>query len=77
MNTEFTNIPTTRLNLASCEDVRREMAKVYREARSLKLAAQEASRLIYILTQILKAHELVFLEKRLIQLENVHLKGLR
>ena len=77
MNTQLIDIPSTRLNLATCEDVRREMAKVYREARSYKLATQEATRLVYILTQILKAHELVFLDKRLLQLENAHRKVLK
>lgn len=66
---------TPRINLATSEDVRREMSKIYRETRGRKIPAQEATRLIYVLTQILKAHELVFIEKRLAQLEYAHLKG--
>ena len=64
-----------RINLASSEDVRREMAKVYRESRSGKLATSEATRLVYILTQILKAHEIYVLEKKLIALELMHSGG--
>lgn len=58
-----------RINLATSEDVRREMAKVYREARLNKLPISDATKLSYILTQILKAHELMVLEGRLDALE--------
>ena len=61
--------PPTKINLASSEDVRREMAKVYREARLNKLPISDATKLSYILTQILKAHELIVLESRLEVLE--------
>ena len=61
--------PTPRINLATSEDVRREMAKVYREARLNKLPISDATKLSYILTQILKAHELMVLESRIDALE--------
>jgi hypothetical protein len=61
--------PPTRINLATSEDVRREMAKVYREARLNKLPISDATKLSYILTQILKAHELMVLESRIELLE--------
>lgn len=64
-----------RINLASSEDVRREMAKVYRESRSGRLATSEATKLVYMLTQILKAHEQYVLEKRLLALELTHSGG--
>lgn len=63
---------TPRINLATSDDVRREMAKVYRESRCGKLATSEATRLVYMLTQILKAHELHVLEKKLSALESTH-----
>jgi len=63
--------PTPRINLATSEDVRREMAKVYREARTGKLPISDATKLSYILTQILKAHELTVLESRIELLEKV------
>jgi len=59
----------SKINLATSEDVRREMAKVYREARLNKLPISDATKLSYILTQILKAHELIVLESRIELLE--------
>jgi hypothetical protein len=66
---EILDSPTPRINLATSEDVRREMAKVYREARLNKLPISDATKLSYILTQILKAHELTVLESRIEHLE--------
>jgi hypothetical protein len=63
--------PTPRLNLSSAEDVRREMGKVYRDARLNAIPSSEATRLVYILSQILKAHELLSIEKRIIDLEQL------
>ena len=61
--------PAPRINLSTPEDVRREMAKVYREARGRTLDTGEASRLIYMLSPIVKAYELGVIEKRLALLE--------
>jgi hypothetical protein len=47
-------IPTPPLKLATIEDCRREMARVYRDARSGATDTQDASRLVYILTSIAK-----------------------
>ena len=47
-------IPTPPLKLATLEDCRREMARVYRDARSGVTDTQDASRLVYILTSIAK-----------------------
>jgi len=66
---EVLDAPTPRLNLSSIEDVRREMAKVYREARSHQIEPSEATKLVFILTQILRAHEQVVLEGRIFNLE--------
>ena len=66
---EVLDAPTPRLNLSSIEDVRREMAKVYREARSHQIEPSEATKLVFILTQILRAHEQVVLEGRIVNLE--------
>jgi len=66
---------TPRINLATSDDVRREMAKVYRESRGGKIATSEATRLVYMLTQILKAHEVHVLEQKLLALELAHLDG--
>jgi hypothetical protein len=66
---EVLDAPTPRLNLSTSEDVRREMAKVYREARSRQIEPSEATKLVFILTQILRAHEQVVLEGRVTELE--------
>ncbi len=69
INTEVELHPSPRINLSTSEDVRREMARVYRETRSLAITTNEAAKLTYILTQILKAHELSCIEQRLFSLE--------
>lgn len=61
--------PTPRLNLSSVDDVRREMARVYRDARGGNLPSSEATRLVYILSQMLKAYELYVLEERVATVE--------
>lgn len=61
--------PTPRINLCTSEDVRREMAKVYREARAMRIPTSDGTKLVFILCQILKAHEIYSIEKRLELLE--------
>jgi hypothetical protein len=58
-----------RINLATSEDVRREMARIYRDARLNRISANDGTKLTYILGQILKAHEIYSIEKRLSDLE--------
>lgn len=60
---------TPRINLASPEYIRQEMARVYREARGKVIDTNEASKLIYMLSQIAKAYELSVIEQRLADLE--------
>jgi len=67
--------PTPRIKLSTSGDVRREMAKVYREARNKEIPTNEATRLTYILTQILRATEVYLLEQRLSALELTHSEG--
>ena len=66
---EFVDTPSPRLNLSTSEDVRREMAKVYRETRSRLIEPSEATKLVFILGQILRAHESFVLETRIAELE--------
>ena len=68
--------PPPRLNLATGEDIKREMARVYRETRNRTIEATDATKLVFILTQILRAHEVACLEKRLAYLEKVSPKCL-
>ena len=67
--------PTPRINLSTSEDIRREMAKVYRETRCNKILPNNGTKLVYILTNILKAYEVTEIEKRLVELEKAQLKG--
>lgn len=62
-------IPTPQLKLATIEDCRREMARVYRDARTATTDTADASRLVYMLTSIAKMIEIGQLEQRITQLE--------
>ena len=63
-----------KIKLNALEDVRREMASVYREARGGRMDTSEAGRLAYILSSIGKLIEATEIEKRLEQLERRLLK---
>ena len=65
---------TPRINLATSEDIRREMAKVYRETRCNKIMPSNGTKLVYMLVKILKAYEVTEIEKRLTDLELVYLE---
>lgn len=62
-------IPTPQLKLATIDDCRREMARVYRDARTGQTETADASRLVYMLTSIAKMIEIGQLEQRLNALE--------
>lgn len=68
---------TPRINLATSEDIRREMSKVYRETRCNKIMPSNGTKLVYMLINILKAYEVTEIEKRLADLELADLKGRR
>ncbi|WP_162785488.1 hypothetical protein [Polynucleobacter necessarius] len=55
-STEVLDNPTPRINLATSEDIRREMAKVYRETRCNKILPSNGTKLVYMLMNILKAY---------------------
>ena len=68
-------IPTPpKIKLNTIDDVRREMAAVYREARDGTLDISNAGRLAYVLTGIGKLIEIEQVEKRLDDLERKLLK---
>ena len=74
-DTEILDDPTPRINLATSEDIRREMAKVYRETRCNKIMPSNGTKLVFMLMSILKAYEVTELEKWLTDLELAHLDG--
>ncbi len=67
--------PPPRINLATSEDIRREMAKVYRETRCNKILPSNGTKLVYMLINILKAYEMTEIEKRLTDLELANLES--
>jgi hypothetical protein len=75
VDTEIIEDPTPRINLSTSEDIRREMAKVYRETRCNKIMPSNGTKLVYMLISILKAYEVSEMEKRLSDLELAHLEG--
>ena len=73
-DTDVIDDPTPRINLSTSEDIRREMAKVYRETRCNKIMPSNGTKLVYMLINILKAYEVTEIEKRLTDLELAHLE---
>lgn len=74
-DTQIIEDPHPRINLSTSEDIRREMAKVYRETRCNKILPSNGTKLVYMLINILKAYEVTEIEKRLSDLELAHLEG--
>ena len=63
-------LPTpSRLDLKTIDDIRLEMARVYREMRGNSIEAQQGTRLVYVLSQIGKLIELHEIERRIAALE--------
>jgi len=58
MNTGLTDghtlKPLSKMNLSTSEDIRREMGRIYREARSGQLYLGDATKFIFILSQMIK-----------------------
>jgi len=74
-DTQIIEDPHPRINLSTSEDIRREMAKVYRETRCNKILPSNCTKLVYMLINILKAYEVTEIEKRLSDLELSNLEG--
>lgn len=64
----------SKIKLNTHEDVRRELARVYREAREGIIDTSDAGRLTYILVGIGKLIEITEIEKRLLHMERKFLK---
>jgi hypothetical protein len=69
-------LPTlSRIDLKTIDDVRLEMARVYREMRGNRMEAQQGTRLVYVLSQIGKLIEIHEIEKRITALETLNGKS--
>src|SRR5215472_1257516 len=62
---------SSRIDLKTIDDVRVEMARVYRDMRSGKIDTADGTKLAYVLAQIGKLIEAGELEKRLEAVEGV------
>jgi hypothetical protein len=72
--TDLRLLPTPsgrRLDLATIDDVRREMGKVYRDMKGKKIDTQDGTRLVYVLSQIGKLIEIQKITERVEALELV------
>ena len=73
---EVTNLPPKitryRAKLDTLQDVRREMAKLYREARSGVIDVQDGTKLVWMLQAVAKVIEGSDLEKRIEILEDAN-----
>ena len=67
-------VPPTpqKLRLHTIDDLRLEMAKVYRDMRNGKLESGDGTRLTYVLAQMAKLFELSAIEARINALEMNH-----
>jgi hypothetical protein len=74
-DTQIIEDPHPRINLSTSEDIRREMAKVYRETRRNKILPSNGTKLVFMLMSILKAYEVSEMEQRLVDLELAHLES--
>jgi hypothetical protein len=64
-----------RIRLGNIKDVRYEIAKVYREARSGLIPTQEATRLVYMLISLGNMIKDTEFEERIIKLEKLNDKS--
>jgi len=58
-----------KIDLQTLDDVRREMGKLYREARTRKMDTRDATRLAYILGEMVKLFAVREIETRVKALE--------
>ena len=59
----------TRIDLKTIDDIRLEMARVYREMRAKTIEASDGTNLVYVLSAMGKLIELHDIEKRIAALE--------
>lgn len=64
-------LPPPRIDLKTIDDVRLELARVYRDMKSGKIETADGTKLAYVLAQIGKLIETHEVEKRIEALESV------
>lgn len=69
--------PPAKIDLKSIDDVRLEMARVYRQMKSGEIETSDGTKLVYVLGQIGKMIEVHDIEKRIELLEAGETGGTR
>lgn len=67
-------VRSTRLRLGSIREVRRELVKIYEEAKAGRMSTQDAGRLTYMLQTLAGMIRDSDLEERIKKLEQQHVK---
>ncbi len=57
------------IRLTTIDDARAEMARVYRDMRAGKIAMEDGTKLVYVLSQVGRLSEVVLIEKRVQQMQ--------
>lgn len=57
------------IRLGTADDIRLEMARVYRDMKSGRIETQDGTRLVYVLGELRKAYETTIIERRMQVLE--------
>lgn len=68
-------LASPRMKLETVQNVRRELARIYREARRGELKVETASRLAYLLDLMSRMIERSDLEARIVALETAKARG--
>ena len=72
---ELIPTPSKKIDLATIDDVRLEMARTYRGMRTGSIETSDGTKLVYVLCQIAKMIELYDIENRLTVLEGRYEKS--
>lgn len=58
-----------KINLQNAQDIRQEMARVYRDMRAGRIETSDGTKLVFVLDKLRQAYESEVMEKRMDQLE--------
>jgi hypothetical protein len=66
---EGTPPPPDRIRLSTVDDVRVELARVYRDMRARRMSMADGTKLAYVLSMLAKVTDQSVLEERLLEME--------
>jgi hypothetical protein len=67
----LTVVPIPTIHLKTADDIRLEMARVYREMRTARIAMEDGTKLVYVLGQLCRIIEVSEVQKRIEAVERV------